>query len=41
MLSGCALLKVPLYALNMVSDLLGQVFSLASKLPMPPPGVFF
>lgn len=32
--SGCAILKLPFNILNLVLDI-------ASKLPKPPPGVFF
>ncbi|HNV23890.1 MAG TPA: hypothetical protein PLH56_07015 [Candidatus Omnitrophota bacterium] len=33
-LSGCALIKLPF-------DILGKLLGIASKVPKPPPGVFF
>ncbi len=33
-LNGCALIRIPF-------DILGQVLKIVSKLPKPPPGVFF
>jgi len=38
--SGCALLEVPGKVIGGTFDLLGDLFKLAEKLPMPPPGVF-
>jgi hypothetical protein len=39
--SGCALLALPFTLLNGLFGLLGQAANIISKMPMPPPGVFF
>lgn len=41
MSSGCALLKVPLTLVQLPFMVLGKVMGIVSKLPKPPPGVFF
>ncbi len=41
MLSGCALLQVPLTLVQLPFTVLDKVLGIVSKLPKPPPGVFF
>ncbi|MBN1869693.1 MAG: hypothetical protein JW847_03850 [Candidatus Omnitrophica bacterium] len=38
--SGCALLKAPVMILGGVFKFVGNLLKIASRLPMPPPGVF-
>ncbi len=40
LLSGCSLLQIPGQLIGGTFDILGKLLGLASKLPMPPPGIF-
>ncbi len=40
-LSGCALLGLPFQMVGGLFDLVGKVVGIASKVPLPPPGVFY
>lgn len=39
-LSGCALLQIPGKVIEGTFGILGQVFKIIQRMPMPPPGVF-
>jgi len=39
-LSGCALLAIPATIIGESFKIIGQVLKIASRMPMPPPGVF-